>query len=229
LPAQGIRLTAGQDLDFAFAETHDYLTREGCAVAIVSAQRVGVDRLKAWSPQRYGTLSATVGNEDPNGGGKLDECGGAPACPGDALSWDIRTQVSKALKENAGDNKPLPGLKVKKVIALGESQPASRLTLYYNAIQPNYGFFDGFVFLDLAGQLRSDLTVPAISVNSEVIAAMFPPTTRPATPHCSARSTRGWFSTQRSMRSTSGSGPARQRHPPACSSAMAAEKSNVAR
>ncbi|WP_376703058.1 alpha/beta hydrolase domain-containing protein [Mesorhizobium sp. ISC25] len=59
------------------------------------------------------------------------------------------TQVSKALKDNAGDNPPLPGLTVEDVIALGESQSAHRLTRYYNTIQPLYDFFDGFVFLDL--------------------------------------------------------------------------------
>lgn len=44
---------AGQDVDFAFAESYKYLLREGYAVAVVSAQRVGVhDRLKTWSPER---------------------------------------------------------------------------------------------------------------------------------------------------------------------------------
>lgn len=177
LVVEWANVTAGQDIDFAFAESYEYLMREGYAVAVVSAQRVGVDRLKTWSPPRYGTLTVTTGNDDPKDGSKIDSCGAALVCPGDALSWDIMTQVSKAIKDNAGDNKPLPGMKVDKVIALGESQSASRLSVYYNTIQPIYGFFDGFAFFDLARQLRSDQPVPAISVNSESTAGLFPATT----------------------------------------------------
>jgi hypothetical protein len=178
LVVEWTNVTAGQDVDFAFAESYEYFLREGYAVAVVSAQKVGVDRLKTWSPKRYGTLSVDAGNVDPQGGGNIDDCRDQPTCPGDVLSWDILTQVSKALKDNAGARPPLPGLKVERVIALGQSQSASRLTIYYNTIQPIYKFFDGFVLLDLAGQLRPDQSVPAISVNSEVTAAaMFPPTT----------------------------------------------------
>lgn len=174
LVVEWANVTAGQDIDFAFAESWEYLLSEGYAVAVVSAQNVGVERLKTWSPERYGNLSIAVDNVDPVDGSAIDDCGLTAAlnCPGDPLSWDIMTQVSKALKDNAGDNPPLPGLTVEHVIALGESQSAHRLTRYYNTIQPLYGFFDGFVFLDLARQLRADLTVPAISVNSEVTVAL---------------------------------------------------------
>lgn len=177
LVVEWANVTAGQDVDFAFAESYKYLLREGYAVAVVSAQRVGVDRLKTWNPERYGTLSVEADITDPQGGGKIDDCGSSIACPGDPLSWDIFTQVSKALKDNAGDAAPMPGLAVKHVIALGESQSAMRLTWYYNAIQPLYKFFDGFVYLDLAGQLRSDVNTPAISVTTHATADLFPATT----------------------------------------------------
>lgn len=177
LVVEWANVTAGQDVDFAFAESYEYLLREGYAVAVVSAQRVGVDRLKTWSPARYGNLTVEADITDPQDGGKIDNCGFPIACPGDPLSWDIMTQVSKALKNNAGDAPPLPGLNVEHVIALGESQSALRLTWYYNAIHPLYNFFDGFVFLDGAAQLRSDLTTPAISVGTEAMARRVPPTT----------------------------------------------------
>ena len=177
LVVEWANVTAGQDIDFAFAESYRYLMREGYAVAVVSAQRVGVDRLKTWNPARYGSLTTAVDNDDPKDGSKIDTCGPAPVCPGDALSWDIMTQVSKALKDNAGDVKPLPGMTVGKVIALGESQSAFRLSTYYNTIQPLFKFFDGFTFLDFAPQLRADLTVPAIAVRSESTSILFPETT----------------------------------------------------
>ena len=121
--------------------------REGYAVAVVSAQRIGIDRLKTWSPQRYGTLSVPSATTIPRMAARSTSAQPARACPGDGLSWDIMTQVSKAIKDNAGDDKPLPGMTVEKVIALGELQSAFRLSVYYNAIQPIYGFFDGFAFL----------------------------------------------------------------------------------
>ena len=153
-------VTIGQDGEFLFAEVYEHLLREGYAVAAVSAQRVGVEQLKRWSPERYGDLSVDV-----------NACGtdGTSLCTGDPLSWDIMSQVSKALEDNTGDG-PLPGLEVQNVIASGQSQSAARLTVYYNTIQPLYGFFDGFVYEDQAGQLRSDQAVPAISVNSDAFA-----------------------------------------------------------
>lgn len=177
LVVEWANVTLGQDVDFGFAESYKHLLREGYAVAVVSPQKMGGDRLKTWSPQRYGSLSVDVGNIDPVGGGNIDACGADATCAGDALSWDVLAQVSKALKENTGPNPPLPGMKVKHVIALGESQSAVRLTTYYNTIQPIHQFFDGFVHLDMAMQRRSDLSVPSVSVNSEVTVAMFPATT----------------------------------------------------
>ena len=102
LVVEWANVTMGQDMDFAFAESYKYLLREGYAVAVVSAQRVGVDRLKTWSPERYETLSVAADVIDPQNGKRIDDCGFPIACPGDPLSWDIMTQVSKALKDNVG-------------------------------------------------------------------------------------------------------------------------------
>lgn len=169
-------VTIGVDADFVFAEASSDFLRQGYAYAVVSAQKVGVDRLKTWSPQRYGSLSVDASNVDPQGG-NVDPCGGgAPTCAGDPLSWDVFAQVSAALKANAGSSAPLPGLTVKNVLATGQSQSASRLTAYYNAIQPLHHFFDGFVLWDRAtAKLRPEVAVPAISVNSEGLVNFYPP------------------------------------------------------
>lgn len=177
LVVEWANVTTGQDVDFAFAESYKYLLKEGYAVAVVSVQRVGVDRLTTWNPARYGSLSVEADITDPLDRSRIDDCGFPIACPGDPLSWDIMTQVSRALKDNTGEQPPMPGLKVRHVIALGQSQSALRLAWYYNAIQPLYRFFDGFVFLDEASQLRSDITTPAISVNTQTTADMAPPMT----------------------------------------------------
>src|SRR3954447_26715328 len=82
-------VTIGVDFEFATAEASEYLLRKGYAVAIVSAQRVGVERAKTWSPQRYAGLSVDV-----------NKCGvsGTELCPGDPLSYDIYAQITQALK-----------------------------------------------------------------------------------------------------------------------------------
>jgi hypothetical protein len=174
LVVEWTNVTAGQDIDFAFAEMHEHLLSQGYAVAVISAQKGGVDRLKTWNPERYGSLAVDADNIDPQGG-VVDTCVAGSECPVDPLAWDIFSQTAAALKEK-GEGAPLAGYDITTVIALGQSQSAFRLSGYYNTIQPLTGLFDGFLFDDLATQLRGDLTIPAITVNSEVTADMFPPT-----------------------------------------------------
>src|ERR1019366_4205264 len=95
-------VSAGQDIDFCWGGSYDYLMREGYAWVGVSAQRVGIKQLNAWSPARYGTLSAEASNDDPQGG-TLDD-------RGDVLSWDIFGQVGAALLSHSGSSDPLAGL-----------------------------------------------------------------------------------------------------------------------
>src|SRR5947208_842264 len=110
LAVEWANVTIGVDFEFATAEASEYLLREGYAVAIVSAQRVGVERLKTWSPARYAGLSVDV-----------NKCGasGTDLCPGDPLSYDIFAQITQALKDNAGGaDAPMPGLQVKDALAI---------------------------------------------------------------------------------------------------------------
>lgn len=156
-------VSAGQDIDFCWGGSYAYLMREGYAWVGVSAQRVGIKQLNAWSTPRYGTLSAEASNDDPQGG-TLDD-------RGDVLAWDIFGQVGAALLNPHGPGDPLPGLAIKRLIAAGESQSALRLTAYYNSIQPLHNLYQGFLYYDAAGSLRSDTNVPAISVGTEFGAA----------------------------------------------------------
>jgi Alpha/beta hydrolase domain len=165
LAVEWTNVTIGVDFEFATAEASEYLLRKGYAVAIVSAQRVGVERLKTWSPQRYPGLSVDVNKCLPDG---------TSLCAGDPLSYDIFAQIAKALMDNVGGaGAPMPGLHVKDAIAIGQSQSAARLAIYYNTIQPLHKVFDGFAFWDRSGQLRDDLAVPAISVDSEGLGGSF--------------------------------------------------------
>ena len=175
LVVEWTNVTVGGDFEFASAEASTYLLREGYAVAVVSAQRVGVERLKTWSPTRYAGLSVDVNACAAAG---TTGTAGTSLCTDDPLSFDIFTQISQALKRNAGGSSaPMPGLVVEDVIAIGQSQSARRLQSYYNGIQPLSGVINGFVYWDLSNQLRSDLKVPAISGQSEALALIVGPWT----------------------------------------------------
>jgi Alpha/beta hydrolase domain len=164
---------------------------EGFAYVGVSAQRVGVhgfdaypQGLRTWDPERYGSLHI----QD------------------DSLSYGIFTEVARAFApvrrgqprtqantQPSAEPDPLEGLDVRKLLAFGGSQSASRLVTYINAIHPIEKLFDGFVAFTwfgsgssidhpshidfnaggLAGldryptQIRDDLNVPVMVVNSE--------------------------------------------------------------
>jgi len=121
-------VTAGYDLDALWNRRH---LREGYAWVGVSAQRVGVDQLRGWSPTRYGGLDVT-------GGGTLTT---------DQLSYDIFAQAAQALK-SPGAVDPLAGLDVQRVLAVGASQSAGRMTTYYNVVLPQeQPVFDGYAFI----------------------------------------------------------------------------------
>ncbi|MFC4910534.1 alpha/beta hydrolase domain-containing protein [Actinomadura gamaensis] len=148
----------------------DELLRKGYAWVGVSAQAVGVNGglgdvkgLKGWDPARYGSL----------------------VHPGDAYSYDIFSQAGRALRHPAGPD-PLGGLKIRTLLADGESQSALFMTTYADAVHPVAGVYDGFMIHsnsavaapisgDLAdtalvpnpSRIRTDLSVPAFVVLTE--------------------------------------------------------------
>ena len=139
-----VNVTNGFDAENFWFFAWEHVLRAGYAWVGVSAQRVGVDRLKTWSPARYGTLDVTKGGTITN----------------DALSYDIFMQAGKALR-NPGLIDPLRGLKAKTFIATGESQSAQRLATFVNAVMPLGNVYDGAILLSNFGQaIRPDPAVP---------------------------------------------------------------------
>jgi len=138
------------------------------AVEAPGAELTGAGRgLRALDPERYGDLTH----------------------PGDAYSYDIYTQVGRALRAE-GEPNPLGDLAVERLLAVGESQSAFALTSYANGVQPLTRAFDGFLIhsrggaaaplgepgagIDIAGTIggepttiRTDLDVPTIIVQTE--------------------------------------------------------------
>ncbi|HEY1988038.1 MAG TPA: alpha/beta hydrolase domain-containing protein [Acidimicrobiales bacterium] len=132
-----LNVSGGVDADPEWTSLSEEIVRAGNAWVGVSAQKIGVEGgpvlvnvggvpgsedagkgLKAIDPARYGSLSH----------------------PGDGYSFDIFTQVARAVRDGAG----LGGVRPQEVIAAAESQSAFALVTYVNGVQPLTKVFDGF-------------------------------------------------------------------------------------
>ena len=153
-----LNVSIGRDTAPSWGYAAAEITREGHAWVGVSAQTVGVRALVDGDPQRYGALTH----------------------PGDAFSFDIFTKAAQALMGGAGAS-PLGRHRPAVFIAVGESQSASFLSTYINAVHPRVDVFDGFLVhsrlggvpnlsgilvaairLDAGTQIRTDLHVPTL-------------------------------------------------------------------
>jgi acetyl esterase/lipase len=143
-------VTASQDIDIDWLQVGDHLMRNGYAWLGVSAQRVGVDHLREWSPDRYGTLDVTVD-------GSITD---------DALSYDIFAAVGRLVRAPAAVPL-LPGFAVERVLATGHSQSAGRLATYLNNVHPLDPVFDGVVVHGGGGVIRSDQEVEVFKLMAE--------------------------------------------------------------
>jgi len=169
-----LNVSGGLDTAVDWTTAHTELIRDGFAWMGVSAQRVGVEGgtalvgvvslpLKAVNPARYGSLNH----------------------PGDSFSYDIFSQAGQAIRQPAGPS-PLGGLKVKRLIASGDSQSAFRLVDYIDAIHPIAHVYDGYLVHSRgafgtplseapqpaipapgAAAIRSDVDVPVLALETE--------------------------------------------------------------
>jgi hypothetical protein len=126
-----LNVSGGTDAQPDWTLAHVELVREGYVYVGVSAQYVGVEGgpglvnvislpLKEVNPARYGSL----------------------VHPTDSFSYDIYSQAGQAVRSPTG---PLADLKIKKVLAIGESQSAFRMVTYVNGIHPLAQVYDGYL------------------------------------------------------------------------------------
>jgi hypothetical protein len=142
-----LNVTGGLDSAPDWLMTHTELIRRGYAWVGVSTQLVGVEG----GPALPGLPSSPLKEVDPERYGSLIH-------PGDSFSYDIFSQVGEAVLHPTGVA-PLGGLRPKRIIAIGESQSAFRLTTYVNAIQPRDRVYDGF-FIHSRGASSAPLSQP---------------------------------------------------------------------
>ncbi|MDX2168135.1 MAG: alpha/beta hydrolase domain-containing protein [Deltaproteobacteria bacterium] len=166
-----LNVSGGLDAAPDWTGMHTELVREGYVWVGVSAQRVGIEggggafnlSLKAIDPARYGSLHH----------------------PGDSFSYDMYSQVGRALRDPAGLD-PLGGLRPQRLLASGESQSAIRMVTYVNAVHPVSRIYDGFLIHSRGGggamlsqapqapiavpvpaRIRTDLSEPVLTFQTE--------------------------------------------------------------
>jgi hypothetical protein len=178
-----LNVSGGVDADAEWNSIREEVVRSGDIWVGVSAQLIGIEGgpVLVTAPGGEGIAGVGLKKIDPARYGTLSH-------PGDGYSFDIYTQVARALRQGGT---PVGGATPKVVLAAGESQSAFALTTYANGVQPLTDAFDGFLIhsrggsglplvgpgksADLSGALgagtstiiRTDLGVPVMDVQSE--------------------------------------------------------------
>jgi hypothetical protein len=116
--------------DWIFAQRE--LRRAGSAWIGVSAQQVGVQP----GQSALGMATSPLTTTDPERYGSLHH-------PGDRFSYDLYAAVGELARTGAGTI--LEGLPIERVLAIGESQSAYRLTTFVNEIDALRPAFDGYL------------------------------------------------------------------------------------
>ncbi len=151
-----INVTGGPDKDIDWWLSGEHFMRRGHAYVVVSAQQMGIDTMRQWSPVRYASLDTT-----DDGNIKDDE-----------LSYDIFAAAAKTI-QRSNEQSPavaidiLDGLRAEQLIATGHSQSASRLATYINHIHPLEPIFDGFMVHGGGFRLRDEQPVKLFKIMSE--------------------------------------------------------------
>jgi len=179
-----LNVSGGIDANPEYTSLHEELTRQGDIWVGVSAQLIGVEGGPVLVPVAVPGAEGIVGKGlktiDPERYSSLQH-------PGDGFSFDIFTQVARAVRAGGA---VLGDLEPQQVLAVGESQSAFALTSYYDGVQPITQAFDGFLIhsrgsaplplvgpgeaADIAGSIgkptaifRTDLDTPVLDVQSE--------------------------------------------------------------
>lgn len=171
-----INVTGGPDKDIDWWQSGYHFIRNGYAYVVVSAQQMGIDTMKAWSPARYESLDVTH-----DGMATRDE-----------LSYDIFSAVGRAINRvgetsAAGEVDILAGLKAEQIIATGHSQSASRLATYLNNVHPREPVYDGVMVHGGGGRIRDDQPVKIFKIMAETDMVR-----RAATPQPDTETFRQW-------------------------------------
>jgi Alpha/beta hydrolase domain len=169
-----LNVSGGYDAAPGWLFAHVELMRTGAAWVGVSAQSTGV----------YGG-QGIAGMSSPGLVGTDPDRYGVLVHPGDRFSYDIYSQAGQAVR--AGTGTILGDLAVERVLAIGDSQSAHRLTTYANDVDMLARVFDGILLQgrggfhapldvdsdppdaipDAAVHFRADRRIPILCVQAE--------------------------------------------------------------
>lgn len=127
-----LNVSGGLDASPEWTYAHVGIVRSGSIWVGVSAQVLGIDGRDADDPGSFMALKVA----DPERYAALSH-------PGDDFSYDIFRQVGALLRDRS--DLLLGGLVPARVLAVGESQSAFRLSTYINAVAPTSSAYDGFL------------------------------------------------------------------------------------
>lgn len=169
-------VTGGPDKDIDWWQSGHHFMRNGYGFVAVTAQQMGIDTMKEFSPSRYESLDTTHD-------GMVTR---------DGLSFDIFSAVGKAInrvgEETArGNTDFMGGLKAEVILATGHSQSASRLAAYLNNIHPLEPIYDGVMVHGGGGRIRDDQEVKIFKIMAETDMPR-----RAATPQPNTETFRQW-------------------------------------
>jgi Alpha/beta hydrolase domain len=144
-------VSQGHDGEYDWFQSAEHMLRAGYAWVGVSDQRVGVNSLKEWSPVRYGSLDITDG-------GKVTD---------DSLCYDAFTAAAVAIR-GEGNVKVMGNLKAARLVAIGHSQSAGRLWIYFHSVHPLIPkVYDAVVLHGGGGKVSEDLDVKVFKLLNE--------------------------------------------------------------
>ena len=151
-----INVTGGPDKDIDWWQSGYHFMRNGYAYVAVSAQQMGIDTMREWSPERYASLDTTHDGMVAR----------------DALSYDIFSAVGKAINRvgestTRGSVDLLAGLEAEIIIATGHSQSAARLAVYLNNVHPLEPVYDGVMVHGGGNRIRDDQEVKIFKIMAE--------------------------------------------------------------
>ena len=144
-------VSQGHDGEYDWFQSAEHMLRAGYAWVGVSDQRVGVNSLKEWSPVRYASLDITDG-------GKVTD---------DSLCYDAFTAAAVAIR-GQGNVKVMGNLKAARLVAIGHSQSAGRLWIYFHSVHPLIPkVYDAVVLHGGGGKVSEDLNVKVFKLLNE--------------------------------------------------------------
>jgi hypothetical protein len=135
--AEWQNVTAQFDLEPEWQGNPYSLMKAGYVYVSVDAQLAGINGLKKYNKERYGSLEVPTG---------------------DGLSYDVYAAALKAVRGDGVGPQPLGELtsKINNVTADGASQSCGRLAIDYNKVAPLQEIADDYLITDCTSPVRGD-------------------------------------------------------------------------